>query len=115
MDFSALRSAEEELLTSETRSDSNRVRDLLHPEFVEIGRSGEQWSRDEIVTALADEDTRTPVTTSDWAFSELAPGVALVSYTVHSPDRDSRHSSVWVTTTDQPQLRFHQGTFITAH
>ena len=114
MDFDALRSAEEELLKSSTRRDPDRVRELLHPEFIEIGRSGRKWSRDEIVAALADEEMRAPVATSDWGFSELAPGVILVSYAVHGADRDSRHSSVWVASADKPLLRFHQGTFITA-
>jgi len=108
-----MRSAEKESLTSATRHDPDRVRELLHPEFIEIGRSGRRWSRDEIVRVLAGEDVRTPVTTSDWEFSELATGVALVGYTVRSGDRDSRHSSVWVTDAGKSQLRFHQGTFIT--
>ena len=114
MDFLALRSAEEELLLTATRRDPDRVRALLHPAFIEIGRSGRRWSRDEIVRALADEEMRPPVATSDWELSELAPGVALVCYTVHGADRDSRHSSVWLLVAEKPQLRFHQGTFITA-
>ena len=114
MDFAGVKSLEEELLTSATRRNPERVRELLHPEFVEIGRSGRQWSRDEIATALAGEDLHAPVATSDWQFSELAPGVALVSYTVHAAERGSRHSSVWVTVGEMWQLRFHQGTFVTA-
>jgi hypothetical protein len=114
MDLPTLRAAEEELLTSATRHDQDRLRELLHPEFFEIGRWGKRWSRDEIVAALANEATRSPVTTSDWEYSEMAPGVALVSYAVHGAGRDSRHSSVWVSTDEKPQLRFHQGTFIAA-
>jgi len=114
MDLSTLRLAEEQLLTSETRRDSDRLREILHPEFVEIGRWGRRWSRDEIVAALADEGARTPVTTSDWEIGDIAPGVALVGYTVHGAESDSRHSSVWVMADDKPRLRFHQGTIITA-
>lgn len=102
MDLSALRLVEDQLLTSATRRDSDRMRELLHPEFVEIGRWGRRWSRDEIVAALADEGVRAPVTTSDWEFREMAPGVALVGYTVHEADRDSRHSSVWVMVEEKP-------------
>jgi len=114
MDISILRPAEEELLTSATRRDPERVRELLHPEFIEIGRLGRRWSRDEIVTALASEGMRAPVATSDWNFSELAPGVALIEYTIHGAESDSRHSSVWVVVDTKPQLRFHQGTIIAA-
>jgi ribonuclease HI len=112
MDLSTLRSLDEELLRSATRHDSARLNELLHPHFTEIGRSGRQWSREEIVAALATEDARLPVATGDWEVSELATDVVLVCYTVHGADGDSRHSSVWVATDDQPQLRFHQGTRI---
>ncbi|MEU1970745.1 nuclear transport factor 2 family protein [Microbacterium sp. NPDC019599] len=112
MDFSLLRSLDEELLGSATRHDPDRLRELLHPHFTEIGRSGRQWSRDEIVESLASESERAPVVTADWQFSELAPGVALVCYTVRAAEGDSRHSSVWVLDGHKPRLRFHQGTFI---
>lgn len=65
MDTSALRVAEEELLKSATRRDPVRVRELLHPEFIEIGRWGRRWSREEIVAAMAVEIERFPVATSD--------------------------------------------------
>jgi ribonuclease HI len=114
MDFSVLRSLDEELLGSATRRDATRLRELLHPQFKEVGRTGRQWSRDEIVEALTIDGERAAVATADWEFSELAPGVALVCYTVLGADGGSRHSSVWVVSGQKPQLRFHQGTFIAA-
>jgi ribonuclease HI len=113
MDTPALRAAEEELLTSRTRRDPSRVRELLHPDFVEIGRTGRRWTRDEIVVALANEDDRDAVVTDEWMFSDLAPGLALVTYVIRGAREDSRHSSIWCENDGQLQMRFHQGTFVT--
>lgn len=38
-----------------TRSNSPRVQEPLHKDFVEIGRSGRRWTRDEVVSSLAEE------------------------------------------------------------
>ncbi|MFE1664926.1 DUF4440 domain-containing protein [Microbacterium sp. P02] len=112
MDQHAVRAAEEELLSSATRRDKSRVRELLHPAFVEIGRSGRRWHRDEIVDALAGEGDRDPVVTDEWEFVELAHDLALVTYVIRTADRDSRHSSIWALDRGRLQMRFHQGTFV---
>ena len=101
-----------ELLRSACRRDSSRVRELLHPDFVEIGRSGRRWTRDEIVAALADEDNRDTPTTDEWRFIELAPDLAVVTYVIHGTPGSSLHSSIWSANEGRLEMRFHQGTFI---
>ncbi|HWI31544.1 MAG TPA: nuclear transport factor 2 family protein [Microbacterium sp.] len=113
MDLSLIRAAEQELLTPAVRRNSRRVYELLHPEFIEIGRSGRRWTRNEIVAALADETDRGDPTTDEWQFSALAPNLTLVTYLIRGAGGDSRHSSVWETTDGRLQLRFHQGTPVT--
>jgi len=44
-----LRSLETELHTIETRRNTHRLETLLHPDFVEFGRSGERYTRAEIL------------------------------------------------------------------
>lgn len=95
MEPSAIQAAEVELLSSECRRDSQRVRELLHPDFVEIGRSGRRWTRDEIIATLATEGDRDAPATDEWRFIELAPGLDLVTYVIHGANGDSRHSSIW--------------------
>lgn len=112
MELDEIRRAEIELLTSAVRRDSARLRELLHPEFVEVGRSGRLWSRDETIAALAHEPDRETPATSEWALHSVAPGFTLVTYVVSRPEGDSRHSSLWVMRGGQLQIRFHQGTFI---
>ena len=112
MNTLALRAAEEDLLSSRTRRDPSRVRELLHPDFVEIGRSGRLWTRDEIVVALANEDDREAIVTDEWVFSDLAPRLVLVTYVIRGAHEDSRHSSLWCVNDGQLQMRFHQGTYV---
>lgn len=112
MDFSAVQAAEQELLTSVACHDQNRLRELLHPDFIEVGRTGLCRTRDEIVIALADEDDRAPTLTDEWKFVELSPNLALVTYVIRNSSGDSRHSSIWISERGQLQMRFHQATFI---
>lgn len=111
-----IRASELELLASSTRSNAARLRRLLHPEFLEIGRSGRRWTREEMIASLGDEEQRPAPETDEWEFSDLAPHLVLVTYriqtgTTEDPGhRQSRHTSVWDTSSGQPRLRFHQGT-----
>ena len=111
-DFEAVKAAEVALLTSAIRRDPGRVRDLLHEDFVEIGRSGRLWTRDEILTSLSAEDDRPDPETDEWAFVEVADGLVLLTYRVRRESGESRHSSIWDLRSGDPKLRFHQGTVV---
>lgn len=69
--YDAIRAAERELLISSTRRDGARIRELLHHDFVEIGRSGRRWNRVEIVESLATEDERLTPTAQHWDFVDF--------------------------------------------
>ncbi|WP_141897632.1 DUF4440 domain-containing protein [Paramicrobacterium agarici] len=105
-----MRAAEIGLLSPETRSDSIRVDQLLHGDFIEIGRSGRRWTRDEIVAMLGSEERGEVPQTDEWHFAELSAGIVLVTYRITGTAVESRHSSVWDITSGQPRVRFHQGT-----
>ncbi|WP_170285671.1 DUF4440 domain-containing protein [Microbacterium rhizomatis] len=104
--------AEIALLRNETRRDPTGVDALLDTDFIEIGRSGRRWTRDEIVGALAAEQRREMPTTDEWLFNEIAPGLFLVTYRLDTHATSSRHSSIWDTKSGVPRIRFHQGTVI---
>lgn len=110
--YRAIRDAELTLLTSTVRRDAEQVCRLLHPEFVEIGRSGRRWTHEEILVALAGEDAGDTPVVEDWDFQALTGELTLVTYLIHGSDGDSRHSSLWDTSTGAPVMRFHQGTMI---
>lgn len=110
--FRVVRDAELALLTSDVRRDREEIDRLLHSNFVEIGRSGRRWTREEIVSALAAEPDRETPEADEWLFDELAPGLVLVTYRLTSGTGCSRHSSIWDLRGGVPEIRFHQGTVV---
>lgn len=99
-------------MTSSARSSSLRVQELLHEDFVEIGRSGRRWTRDELVAALAEENDQVMPAVDEWAFVELSHELILVTYRVRGARAESRHASVWDVRVEPPRMRFHQGTIV---
>lgn len=108
----AIKAAELELMTSATRRNSARVKTLLHGGFVEIGRSGRLWTRDELVSSLAEEGDRSVPEVDEWVFVSLSLELVLVTYRVCGARGESRHASIWDVTGEPPQMRFHQGTVV---
>ncbi|MBF4562525.1 GNAT family N-acetyltransferase [Microbacterium sp. VKM Ac-2870] len=112
--WAAVKDAEVALLEPQVRRDAARVDELLHPTFVEIGRSGILWTREQVVTALAEESegARVAPQTDQWEFRHPSPDLVLVTYRLEAPSGRSRHSSLWDIAGDTPRLRFHQGTVV---
>ena len=104
--------AELELLAPALRQNSVQVRDVLHPNFVEIGRSGKRWTRELIIADLLNEVDRDAPVTAEWDFVALSDDLTLVTYLIRGTEHDSRHSSLWDTSSGQPIIRFHQGTIV---
>jgi ribonuclease HI len=102
--------AELRLLDPEARADSALVGRLLHPDFVEIGASGQVYRRETVMELLAN-DPRVQGAAHDFVPSPLADGVVLLTYRVAGA-RNSLRSSIWIRSEpgEQWQLRFHQGT-----
>ena len=122
-----LRNLETELHTMETRRNTQRMEVLLHPDFVEFGRSGRRYTRADILNEFWPASVRGvepsenfAVRSENFALAVLAEGIALLTYVSAHEDPDgkrSRHtlrSSVWVWTETGWQMRFHQGTPTTA-
>src|ERR1700751_86660 len=111
-----LRALETELHKYETRRNRNRMEMLLHPQFVEFGRSGRRYSRAEILKEFGPNSTLPRIHSEDFSLVILAEGIALLTYlSAHvdsnrNLDRLTLRSSVWVSTEVGWQLRFHQGT-----
>lgn len=108
-----LRQLEEELWRPETRFDPVRMRELLAEDFLEFGRSGRVYGRDEALAVPAQE---IPATLPLPAFELrlVHPDVALLTYetdVAYATGRErARRSSLWTRTLDGWRLRFHQGT-----
>ena len=102
---------EQELQGCSTRSDAERLEQLLADDFVEFGASGTVWgSKAEVIAGLQDE-VFSPRRMSGFAVKMLSYGVALVTYRGHRQGvGDSLRSSVWREEQGQWRMVFHQGT-----
>jgi hypothetical protein len=112
-DYLSLRQLEEALWQPETRFDSERMRKLLAPDFLEFGRSGRVYSRAETLAApFAQINAVLPL--PDFRVRMLADGVAQVTY-ISAVEQagvllHAHRSSIWSQTEAGWLLRFHQGT-----
>lgn len=106
---------ERSLWEPQTRNDPDRVDNLLHAEYLEVGSSGRTWMRQEILEPVGDFEAEL----TDLTATELAPNVVLVTYTSVVDElagtdevtrRPVKRTSLWLHTGDGWRLRFHQGT-----
>lgn len=111
-DEATLRELEASLWRSETRWDRSHMEAILAPDFVEFGRSGRVYSREDAL-ALEPEPFTARLPLDAWQARLLGPDNALVTY-VSEVDRNgverANRSSIWSRTDDGWKLRFHQGT-----
>src|SRR5438309_8012684 len=107
-----LRSLETELRTIKARRNRHRMETLLHPDFVEFGRSGRRYTRTDILNEFGSTSVLPIVRSGSFDLAVLAEGIALLTYASAHEDADgkqSRHmlrSSVWVCTEIGWQIRF---------
>lgn len=116
----ALVALEVELHRGATRADRARMEALLHPQFLEFGRSGTLWTREATLDEFAAPGAaaKAPaIHAHDFVLHPLADSLALLSYRSAHVARDGTHhrrtlrSSVWQrNAAGDWQLRFHQGT-----
>lgn len=110
-----LETLERELHTAGTRRSATRLKELLHPEFREIGRSGREYLRATILERLA-EGEPPKVHAEQFRRVDLEPRVALITYkSAHIAEdgglcRHSLRSSIWILGEEGWRMVFHQGT-----
>lgn len=114
--LATLQALEVELHHPGVRCDAQRLEQLLHPEFHEVGRSGRPYDRATVMRFLGEQVAFPPVISDDFALQPLGPGVVLLSYrsALRRPDatleNHTLRSSVWVHRDALWQLIYHQGT-----
>jgi len=105
-----------ELLRPSVRVDTSRLDALLHPEFVELGRSGRRYLKADILARPPSEAGSAHLRADGFALRLLAPEVALLTYRSAQVRPDGKlgrftvRSSIWQRTQDGWRLGFHQGT-----
>jgi hypothetical protein len=111
-----LESLERELHRCMAESDSHRMAELLHRDFMEFGRSGRSYTFEQIFAQLREQRVFPLVHSQDYSVRSLAVDVALLTYRSANLshggilERHSLRSSVWQRDRGGWQLVFHQGT-----
>jgi hypothetical protein len=112
-DRDTLQRLEEDLWRAETRYDDRYMRDVMAPDFLEFGRSGRVYRReDSLVVPRRPIDAVLPL--PGFSARLLHHDVAQVTYnsvvTYDGVVQRARRCSIWSRTPDGWVLRFHQGT-----
>jgi len=108
-----LRRLEESLWRAETHFDRDHMSEVLAPDFLEFGRSGGVYRREEILDDPAQPINAT-LPLAKFAVRSIAADVALVTYVSEVTDGEvkevANRSSLWSRHAGGWRIRFHQGT-----
>lgn len=96
-----------------------RVERLLHPDFHEVGKSGQAYDRATIIDYLSTLQAWPDVVADQHRVQRLADDVALLTFRSTQRLADGQvvralRSSIWLRTAIGWQLRYHQGTPVPA-
>jgi hypothetical protein len=83
---------------------------LLHPDFVEVGRSGRRFTRAEMIELLLAESGTEPVESQGYQVVVLSSNAALLTYRSGGLRRPTFRASVWLREAEGWQMVYHQGT-----
>jgi hypothetical protein len=109
---------EKSLHTTTIKSSKEKLNDLLHDEFEEIGTSGKIYNKSQIIEALTTE-THSKIQASDFELRMLSKDIAKLKYKTSSSlgngiARTTLRTSIWKQEQDRWKMIFHQGTAISA-
>lgn len=108
-----LQQLEEELWREETRFDRKRMTETIAPDFLEFGRSGRTYRREDSL-AVSRQPIDAVLPLPDFEARLLHPDIAQVTYnsavTYDGVVQRARRSSIWSRIPGGWVLRFHQGT-----
>ena len=115
-----IRRMEEALASQEVRSSELALSTILHPDFLEIGKSGRMFDYDAILKDLAGENAPPAYAIENLSVTSVEEGIVLATYQIPTRTVDgiaypaTMRSSLWVKFDGTWRLRFHQGTIIPA-
>ncbi len=105
---------EKEMHLTSTRRNRERMEQLLHPLFYEIGRSGLRYSRQDILSEFESEAELPPIAVSEPELIPLSEDLALLSYISNHATKPAHRftlrTSLWQREGGMWRIRFHQGT-----
>jgi hypothetical protein len=110
-EYNQLRRLEESLWRAETRFNRNHMNQVLAPDFLEFGRSGRVYAREDVLDVPPQPIN---ATLAEFTVRSIAPNVALLTYlselTYDEVKEVANRSSLWSRHSGAWRIRFHQGT-----
>ncbi|MBI6550597.1 DUF4440 domain-containing protein [Xenorhabdus lircayensis] len=109
-------------LHGEKRNNADWLNIVLHDDFLEISKSGYVYTKKIVIDELTTEiKTVSSIFSQSFAMKWLDDNIVLMTYQSYEMDQTGNsfnqalRSSIWqLSSNDKWQLRFHQGTIITA-
>jgi|JI10StandDraft_1071094.scaffolds.fasta_scaffold1277686_1 hypothetical protein len=111
-----VRGLECELHDPATRANAQRLSELIHEDFREVGRSGRTYSKPQVIALLLAESHPLTIHAGNFQLQTLSSTVALLTYTSGDAmptgeiERRTHRASVWILGDVGWQMVFHQGT-----
>lgn len=99
---------ERSLLRDDVRADAATVAALLHPDWIEVGRSGRLWSRAEMLDAIGPLPGGCELETIE--VREVSEGIVRLLWRSSTDEGSAVRSSWWLREGRQWRQVFHQGT-----
>jgi len=116
MNITALiKALEIELLQPEVRKSKKRLNELIADDFVEMGASGKEYNKQNVINDLT-EEPELKFTIQNFNTIELSPDSILATYQVEKEilgsdtKINSSRTSIWKNIDGRWQIVFHQGT-----
>ena len=110
-----IKALELELLQPEVRKSKERLNDLIADNFLEVGTSGRNYNKQDILNELPGE-RETKFTVKDFRTIEISSDTILATYQAEKEISGSKEkilssrSSIWKNNDGNWQIIFHQGT-----
>lgn len=112
-----LRKLEESLLQNKIRSNRDKLNELLHQDFIEIGYSGKTYTKANVLVDLPNQQSLDiELWSQDYSFMTLSTDTVLLTYKQASINhngqliRHAKRSSIWFNNKGSWQMKFHQAT-----
>ena len=111
-----LESFERKLHDFEVRKDRDVLNSYLHDQFIEIGRSGVIYSREDIINEFSNTTEFPKIFSENYKFVHISETTILLTYrSAHLNDKGKKtritlRSSIWQLKDGSWKILFHQGT-----
>ncbi len=105
-----------ELHQIEVRKDKNRLNELFHESFIEVGRYGKTYRKSDILANLQKQALSGTIWSQEYNLEVLSDDLALITYKSAMMDEEGNlsiytfRSSLWQKVTGSWRIRFHQWT-----